>query len=87
MQRRVLSIAVVLSVGCGATNPSEDGYSMFLDSASEGAAGVAIQVRSVLPGSGCAVTLAQTQLVDVARLPRRTGAVTFVKKHETLVCR
>ena len=158
--RRVLTIAVVLSVGCGATNPSEDvalpmtrlradpasftyssgladsrrtvvrdatawqeiwtaiwrnhspepalpavdfsremivvaalgtrptgGYSIFLDSASEGAAGVAIQVRSVSPGSGCAVTLALTQPVDVARLPRRTGAVTFVEKHETVVCR
>lgn len=63
------------------------GYSIFIDSASEGPAGVTIRIRSVSPGAGCVTTQALTQPVDIARLPRRDGALAFVERVETQECR
>lgn len=74
---------VVAALG---TRPT-GGYSIFVDSASEGPEGVAVRVRAVSPGSGCAVTLAVTQPVDVARVPRRDGAVVFSQRNEVQDCR
>ena len=55
------------------------GYSIFVDSASETAAGVTIAVRSLASDSGCPVTLALTQPVDIARMTRRDGHVEFAE--------
>jgi hypothetical protein len=76
-------MVVVAALGARPTG----GYSIFIDAASENASGVAIQIRSASPGPGCAVTLAMTNPVDIARLPRRMGPVTFVEKQETVDCR
>ncbi len=62
------------------------GFNILIDSASEDAAGVTVRVRAMTPGPGCAVTLALTHPADVARLPRRDGAVRFDEKAETVNC-
>lgn len=54
------------------------GYQIVVDSAttaSEG--GVVVHVRTVSPGARCGVYHALTQPVDLARLPRVQGPVTF----------
>lgn len=54
------------------------GYQILIDSAttaSEG--GVVVHVRTVSPGARCGVYHALTQPVDLARLPRVQGPVTF----------
>ena len=53
------------------------GFSIFVESASETADSVTINVRRVSPGNGCAVTLAFTRPVDIARMTRRDGVVVF----------
>ena len=76
-------MVVVAALG---TRPS-GGFSVFIDSASAGPEGVVVRVRALSPGSNCAVTLAVTQPVDVARAPRRDGAVEFTERHEIQDCR
>jgi PrcB C-terminal len=63
------------------------GYSVFIEAASAGPDGIALRIRSVSPASGCGVTLAQTQPVDVARIPRREGPATFAEQREIQDCR
>ena len=63
------------------------GFSIFIDSASDGSTGVTLRIRSVSPGSGCGTTQALTQPVDVARLPRRDGPIAFEERQETQDCR
>jgi hypothetical protein len=74
---------VVAALG---TRPT-GGYSVFLDSAWDGPDGIVVRIRAISPGSGCGVTLALTQPVDVARLLRREGAVVFSQQHEIQDCR
>jgi PrcB C-terminal len=62
------------------------GFSIFVDSATEGPAGVTVAIRSVSPATGCGVTLALTQPVDIARLPRRNGAISFDERGAVLAC-
>ena len=62
------------------------GYSIFVDGGTETANGVTINVRAVSPGSGCAVTLALTQPVDIARVTRRDGDVAFAEAHASQNC-
>ena len=62
------------------------GYSIFIDAASAGADRLAIRLRSVSPGNGCAVTLAQTQPVDIARVPRRNGPAAFSEQRDVQRC-
>jgi hypothetical protein len=76
-------MVVVAALG---TRPS-GGFSVFIDSASAGPDGVVVRVRALSPGSDCAVTLAVTQPVDVARVPRRDGSVAFTERHEIQNCR
>lgn len=63
------------------------GYSIFVESASESASGVAVRIRSVSPGSSCATTQALTQPVDIGRLPRRDGPVSFAEQTVVEECR
>lgn len=62
------------------------GYSIFIDGATETATGVTVNVRSVSPGSSCAVTLALTNPVDIARVSRREAAVSFAETAATQNC-
>jgi hypothetical protein len=62
------------------------GYGIFLDGATESATGVTINVRTVSPGNGCAVTLALTRPVDIARVTRRDGNVSFAELSSVQHC-
>lgn len=54
------------------------GYNIILESAQETDGGsVEVQVRSSSPGSSCVVTQAITAPLDVARMAKRDGAITF----------
>jgi len=75
---------VVVALG----SHSSGGYGILIDGASEAASGnVSIAVRSISPGAGCGVTAAFTQPVDIARMPRRDGAVSFAERSEVTDCR
>jgi hypothetical protein len=66
---------------------SSGGYGILVDGASAAATGViAVAVRSISPGSRCGVTEAFTEPVDIARMPRRDGAVHFVERSEVTEC-
>ena len=74
---------VVVALGSHSTG----GYSILLGGASEVAnAGIAVIVDSSSPGSNCIVTEAFTQPVDIARLPLRDGAVSFVERSHVSDC-
>jgi len=77
------AIVVVAAMGERLTG----GFTILIDSASETTAGLSIRIRSISPGAGCVTTQALTQPVDVARMPRRTGAVTFDERTDTQECR
>ena len=64
---------VVVALGQRSTG----GYSILIDSAEATSDGVTVLVRAVVPGAGCGVTLALTQPVDIARLPRTDATVKF----------
>jgi hypothetical protein len=75
---------VVVALG----SHSSGGYGILIDGASEVSSGdVSVAVRSILPGARCAVTAAFTQPVDIARMPRRESAVSFVERNEVTNCR
>jgi hypothetical protein len=74
---------VVVALGSRSTG----GYSILLAGASEAANdGVAVIVDSGSPGSNCIVTEAFSQPVDIARLPLRDGAVSFVERSHVSNC-
>ena len=63
------------------------GYSIFIDRVTELQDGsIEVLVRSVAPGPTCGVTAALTQPVDIARVPRRDGSVSFRELAETHNC-
>ena len=63
------------------------GYNILLAGASEAAAnGTLVTVISRSPGRTCVVTGALTQPVDIARLPLRSGPVTFVEQTHVTSC-
>jgi len=75
---------VVVALG----SHSSGGYGILIDGASEaGSDNVSVAVRSISPGVGCGVTEAFTQPVDIARMPRREGAVGFVERTEVTECK
>ena len=75
---------VVVALG----SHSSGGYGILIDGASEAATGnISIAVRSISPGARCGVTAAFTQPVDIARMPRRDGAVSFVERSQVTDCR
>jgi len=65
---------------------STGGYGILIEGASESVSGLSITVRSVSPGRRCFVTAAFTQPVDIARVPRRDGAVKFTERSEVSEC-
>ena len=63
------------------------GYDVLIDGATEAdAGGAAIAIRSTSPGVGCASLTVLTQPVDIARMPIRNGAVTFVERSSVTNC-
>lgn len=58
------------------------GYGILVDSAAATAEGLAVRIRTISPAPGCGVTLALTQPVDIARLPRHDGVVLFHDRPE-----
>jgi protease stability complex PrcB-like protein len=65
---------------------SSGGYGILIDGANESeGAGLAVTVRSISP-KNCLVTLAFTAPVDIARVPRREGSVTFIERSEVHTC-
>ena len=63
------------------------GYDVLVDGATEAdAGGAAIAIRSTSPGVGCASLTVLTQPVDIARMPIRNGAVTFVERSSVTNC-
>lgn len=63
------------------------GFSIFIDGANDGGNGATVvRVRAVSPGAQCGVHTAITTPVDIARLPRREGAVSFLDRAEVLDC-
>lgn len=63
------------------------GHGIFVDGASAAAGGLAVRIRTVSPGPQCATSAALTEPVDIARLPRHDGPVTFEERAETQECR
>ena len=62
------------------------GYNILIERASDsGGAGINVIIRSVSPGR-CGVTQGLTQPVDIARLTRREGVVTFTERAEVQDC-
>ena len=73
---------MVVALGARSTG----GYGILVDGANETEnAGTAVTIRSISP-KNCIVTLAFTQPVDIARLPRRDGSVSFIERSEVHVC-
>jgi hypothetical protein len=62
------------------------GYTILVDSAATTTEGLTVWIRIMAPGSGCGVTTALSQPVDVARLPRSDGAVRFIDGAEVQAC-
>jgi PrcB C-terminal len=74
---------VVVALG----NRPTGGYNILLEGASElPASGTLVTVSSVAPGPRCITTQAFTQPVDIARVPLRSGAVSFVEQTHVTNC-
>lgn len=74
-------MVVVAALG---SRPS-GGFSILVDSAAERPGALTVSIRTISPGN-CIVTLAVTQPLDMARLPRRGGAVFFREQAEVRNC-
>ena len=73
---------VVVALGARSTG----GYGILVDAANESDnAGIAVTVRSISP-KNCITTQAFTQPIDIARLARRDGPVSFIEHSEVHVC-
>jgi hypothetical protein len=65
---------------------SSGGYTILVDGASVAEDGsTSVAVRSISP-KNCVTTAAFTQPVDIARMPRREGNVSFVEQSEVHTC-
>jgi hypothetical protein len=74
---------VVVALG----SRSSGGYSILVDGANEARNdGLFVTVRSTSPGRSCGTTAALTQPVDIARVPRREGDVSFIERSEVHEC-
>ena len=65
---------------------SSGGYDIVLAQAAEDAGVVQVEVVETSPGAGCLTTQALTQPVDLARMPRRDGTVSFVVVQKVRAC-
>jgi hypothetical protein len=63
------------------------GYSISIEGVYDASGRLFAEVRERSPGDSCGTTQAVTAPVDAVRVPRRDGAVIFVERTETVVCR
>jgi hypothetical protein len=63
------------------------GYSITVEGVYAANGRIFAEVRERSPGAGCITSEALTEPVDAVRVPRRDGAVIFVERAETYVCR
>jgi hypothetical protein len=63
------------------------GYTILVDSAAASASGVTVWIGTSSPGLHCGTTLALTQPVDIARLPRIDAAVRFAETSKVVECK
>ena len=75
-------MVVVAALG---TRPSS-GYDVVFTSASEAGEIVTVEVESRAPGAGCVTLTVITSPVDLARIPRRNGAITFRTTPKVTTC-
>jgi hypothetical protein len=61
---------------------SSGGYHILVDSAAAQPSALTVTIRTISPGPTCGVTLAVTEPVDIARLPRRDGVVVSRERPE-----
>ena len=66
---------------------STGGFSIVVESASATGTALTVRIHSTAPGSSCLTTQAQTQPVDIARLPRIQGPVSFLDDASVVDCR
>ncbi len=62
------------------------GYQIFVDSATTGVGGTVVYVRTVSPGARCGRFQVLTQPVDLARLHRMQGPLTFRDRAVVMEC-
>ncbi|HET9423950.1 MAG TPA: protease complex subunit PrcB family protein [Gemmatimonadaceae bacterium] len=62
------------------------GYAVRIDHAMADSARVILRIRSMIPGSGCAVPAVLTQPLDMARIPATTRVIGFVEHVERIDC-
>lgn len=62
------------------------GYDIMIESADEDSTGVEVSVVRSSPGTGCALTAARTQPVDLARLPTTTRPIRFRERSVIVPC-
>jgi hypothetical protein len=62
------------------------GYSILVDSAAKRGGVLEVWIGTVSPGAHCGTTLALTQTVDIARLPRIDAAVHFMDVPRVVEC-
>lgn len=75
-------MVVLVALGAHSTG----GYSILIEGATATDGGASIVVHSVSPGSRCITTQAFTQPVDIARMARRDGTITFVERNDVFQC-
>jgi hypothetical protein len=73
---------VVAALGAKPTG----GYDIMIEGAAEDSATVEISVLQSSPGTGCALTAARTQPVDLARIPARRKPVRFRERRVVVPC-
>jgi hypothetical protein len=73
-------------VGAAMGVRSTGGYNILVTKAAEDTTGVQVEVVETSPGSDCGTTQALTQPVDLARIPRRDGAVRFIVTKHVRLC-
>lgn len=75
-------VVVLAALGSHSTG----GYAILIEGATATDAGTSVAIRSISPGAACGTTQAFTQPVDIARVPRRDGKVSFVEQKEVHNC-
>lgn len=76
-------MVVVVAMGGRPTG----GYAIAVEGVFEAEGRLYAAVLEKSPGAACILTQALTQPIDVVRIPRRDGIVSFVERAETVDCR
>lgn len=77
------SVVIVVAMGGQATG----GYAIEVKRITAEGDRLIVNVESVMPGAGCAVTLMLTQPFDIVRVPVRASSAEFFERAVVRVCR